>query len=1686
MTYVTIKGAKGGGGSFKQTPDNLRSTDTFEGVLGLAIGPIKGPTRGLKSVKVDGTALENETGELNFDDFVAEMGDGDPTKWPQKVNLKLGAGASPVQVGLTLANDGGNNPIWATRTLPNTNADSVDLRFIVNQLYRQDKKGTYNATATLEIQLKPVGSTTWINPTLGNTTQVYVEQGFLSEALTRIFTPRAFYDAIGNPKPGPNNYKITGKTTSAAVYELRIALPNTGAYADTAWDIRVRLLERESYTGGEDNLDQEERNIAWESLSAVYKTVFGEHEDWQGVSWMSLYGKASDQLTGVPTITVEGDWKIVSVPPSSVFNPTTRQYVSGATWDGSWAKSWTNDPAWVLSDAISDSLAGLSLIAQGSYLNKWDALEMSKWCSELVPNGDGGTHPRYSLNLAIRDPMKAEEFVRYLAGAVGGLAWDQGDGEWRVKMDKPDNPVDIFTLDNIEGEFIYSHTDVDTRYNDITMTFLNEEMDYREDRVRLYDNVSIAQIGRKPNTIVAVGCTNRQEAMRRGKLRQLSAVGETRVINFTTNRRGRNVEHLDLILVADGDLGDVDKRTTGRAVAISADRKAITLRDTVYVAPGVVYNLRFAKINSGYLQNNAADWKKPTLADTRAVATATVGETNVIQLTSALPADVDINLAVALEAVSLPTNPKLYRVTNVTFDDDGERIAISALEVKTNKWTLADNVSKEDTVFQDLRGAVPMPLPPATGSLLTVHRSEAEQGENIVLTAAWQRPAGAFINGFRVRYRVNGGEWTLALDKAQVNTWDLVNPAQGQYDVEICTLDRRGGISLPLIGSVTIGQSIINTDQIKYNDGQSVEELKPAEGGATNGMSPTEQQLFDQLTQDVAQAQQFLEDMQQEADDTVQRLTTAESTILQQGSDIQSAWSSINANAQSIQTLSQSISANTASIDELWEVVDGGSSGEIAQLTQRVTTAESNITNLQLSMTTALGSIATLTTTVQAGNPNLLLNGGFENGLANWTQNSGVWQTATVQANEAVAGTHVGCIITAGQTLAYISSTPVKISPNTAYSVSGRIRLSGAAGSTGEAFFDILFLDANKAPLPAPNYDLGDGPKVHPGTDFDFPNARQVFSYTVITPAAAVYAQVRCIGQNLSSGVTQVAFQQVKFERGVPTAYSAEASVSQSFTAINTVSGSLASLSSTVGTQGSAITILQQASTTQEGKLATLTTRLNVEGNPNLLKNGGFENGLSGWSPIGGSWAWSGLATTWGTYAYLGLNDTTSSNRWVYLDSDLIQVQELTPYTVSGDLWGQGAANLRQYFDILWSTSAGTLITTSGLVALRTGSIPFGNPISGTVTAPAGAYYARVRPVFHIPANASVAGLVARMIKFERGSTGTSFSSDASIVQSFTVANAANTSVATLSSTVSTQGSAITVVQQSITNLQGTTASLTQRIGTASGNLLGNSEFQVNDAGWGRYSPTGSAAMEWGRDGAGDDWRPTGEHNLFIHQTDGDSNKWAQWHVDGPQQPAVNAGTWYEWSVNIAAHRCQIEIKIEWYNSARQAIATSWSGRTSVGSGGRDLTGWARVAVKGQAPAGASYAVPCALKLGTNAGEGDSWMWFVRPMFREVTADTAIPTPYSPPSGRAVIENIYSTVSSNNGLLLARAALRLDVNGYMVGWEQNNNGSVGNFIINADYFQILKPGGGVRTEYSGGNWRCYDANGTLRTRMGVW
>ncbi len=809
---IGAKGGKGGSASFRNRPDNLRSTDTFEALIGLCSGRIRGlAPGGLQNLYVDDVPIEDGSGNTTLKDFNAVLFNGDPAIL-QPVTLQLGgsSGAQNINLAVNNPNQNGQPGEWRYGTVPQAGVDYIDIRLIVQSLFRQDKKGIYDATASLEVELQPSGSSQWINPLSSLSAPSYNQNGIKLTAGFTLYAPDNYWDT-GTTwyDPAPGQLRITGKTTQHYIKELRVAVPNTGAYANKTWQVRIRLRERDSYTNDQ---DQESRVIQWESVAGVNMAPIGDREEWRGLAYLQINGKASDQLSGVPTITGVYDLSEIRVPPASVWNSETRIY-TGATWDGATEEvKWTQCPAFQMKDLIEDGVSGISALTPGSTLNKWDTLEASKWFAQRVPDGQGGTQPRYSMNYILDSALSVNDLMQYVAGAVGSYAWDEGDGSWRLVVEKPENATALFTKESIVGEFNYAHTDLDGRINDMIGVFRNEARGFEEDRVRVFDQNHIDNYGRRGSSIALVGCTNRQEALRRIKIRQLASLKETRQVTFVTNRQGNMVQPFSVILVADGDLAsDTLIRTTGRLVGISSNE--LTVRDTLRLEVGIAYKVHVTVPNPDYNPNSNAqpgspDWRKPTITITRNITnTASArGDVKKLNIDAALPANTPANAQIALEAVGLPTLPKQYRVMAVEPQSD-ELVSITAIEIYTNKWNESDNVNEDEILAQRPNKVILPPLTPADGQMFSVKTFDGEFQQKRVLTVRWVRPGSIWVDGFKVEYNLNAGPWITLAEKTQDSYVELQQPQNGSYTFRITTIDRRGGVSQPLVGTYNLADT---------------------------------------------------------------------------------------------------------------------------------------------------------------------------------------------------------------------------------------------------------------------------------------------------------------------------------------------------------------------------------------------------------------------------------------------------------------------------------------------------------------------------------------------------------------------------------------------------------------------------------------------------------------------------------------------------------------------------------------------------------------------------------------------------------------------------------------------------------------------------------------------------------------
>ena len=746
-----LKGGKGGGGgsSATRTPDTLRSKDTVECVLALGEGPIFGLENGAKSFFIGDTPLQNANGEYNFKTFALNFFPGTDNAAP--VIPVLGGQASNTQVGVNLTT---NTPVVRTTNLAG-NIDFIELRIGFSRLLTTNDSGTFTADAEFRIEYKASSSPTWI-------------------------------------KMYGTDLKINGKTTSTYIKEFRIGVPRING----SYDIRVTKLSPI-------NSETYYCDLSFES----FQEIIASQKSYNNTALIQISGEATDQFSSIPQWSVIYKGLLVKVP--SNYNPETRIY--SGTWDGTWQIAYTNNPAWCLYDFIMNDRYGMRSYYTDVNLDKYDVYDAGLWCDERVPDGKGGTQPRYTFNIVLQDATPGKELARYIAGVFNATFFDDLNGKAFLRIDKDDPAAHIFMKENVfEEGFEYTYTDITSRYNDITVTFVNPDLEWNQDRRRIFDQTKIDKFGRIPLDFIAVGCNDEHEAKRRAQYKLITANTETCIVSFKTNRLASYVNPFDVILVVDPDMG---YGLSGRIKEVSLDRKMITLRTPLYLEVGVPYICTFT-LNDGSKINVSITDIEP-------------GYNNKISFASPLPLLIADKATFSLAADGIIGLPRPFRVTKVEeMDGSPDTFTIEAININRNKWYDADNLTDSGVIQYS---ALPSPMnPPGPTSCSFVERfvKTAKQFQLIVSPTfnrgaykyyandhsfeVWSRPAGTtetFIKREVIlgdtlidhppglyEFKVLGKSYlgyTTDINSAQTYSFNVTNPKDPPKDVDWARINDR-------------------------------------------------------------------------------------------------------------------------------------------------------------------------------------------------------------------------------------------------------------------------------------------------------------------------------------------------------------------------------------------------------------------------------------------------------------------------------------------------------------------------------------------------------------------------------------------------------------------------------------------------------------------------------------------------------------------------------------------------------------------------------------------------------------------------------------------------------------------------------------------------------------------------------
>ena len=252
-------------------------------------------------------------------------------------------------------------------------------------------------------------------------------------------------------------------------------------------------------------------------------------------------------------------------------------------------KVWTDNPAWIFYDLMTNKRYGLGQYIDPSQINKYELYQIARYCDELVSDGKGGTEPRFSANVYLSNSQSAFKVMKDFASIFRGiLFWH--DGKITAATDREKDPIYTFTKGNvINGAFTYEGTSKKLRTNQVRVTWNNPDLMYRQEVSIVDDTTNIVDQGRiVSKQVLAYGCTSEGQALRYGKWHMLSEKLQKEIVKFSTGMNAAFLKPGDVIQVQDADRsrvqfsGRISNTGTRSTTVIPLDRSITLAANTTY------------------------------------------------------------------------------------------------------------------------------------------------------------------------------------------------------------------------------------------------------------------------------------------------------------------------------------------------------------------------------------------------------------------------------------------------------------------------------------------------------------------------------------------------------------------------------------------------------------------------------------------------------------------------------------------------------------------------------------------------------------------------------------------------------------------------------------------------------------------------------------------------------------------------------------------------------------------------------------------------------------------------------------------------------------------------------------------------------------------------------------------------
>lgn len=556
---------------------------------------------------------------------------------------------------------------------------------------------------------------------------------------------------------------ISGKTTTQYIRDHTIKL-----VGDAPWNIRVSRITE----------DSTETNLANEFSWASYTEIVDSKLAYPNSALMAIQID-SEQFDSIPARSY--DLKLLKVKVPSNYNPITREY--SGLWNGTFVTAWTDNPAWCFYDLITNNRYGLGKFIDASLVDKATLYTVGQYCDELVPDGLGGTEPRFTCNLYLQTREEAFKVISNMASIFRAMVYWSNNLITMVQ----DAPEDVWTqftnADVIDGLFNYEGSASKTRHTVALVAWNDPENDYKQTVEYVEDTEAVSLNGIIETETVAMGCTSRGQANRLGKWLLFTEKNETELITFKTGLKGTQITPGKIIRTSDQTRAGV--RHGGRIVSSTAS--TVTLDAPLTIGVGT-YTISFILPDGSLVDKTITNGE------------GTYTTVNVSPSFTTQPIDYSIWVA-----TSDDVNPETWRVVSIS-EDDKNVYTVSAIEHNPSKFdAVEDGLALEVKSTSILNANY---QPPATG--ITVEESLYIIGLDTIGIKAlisWEGSAARYTMSYRYEGGIEGVpvvENFITLPNIRDTSVEVLDLYEGDYTFSITAYNALGVDSEVVTSQVTI------------------------------------------------------------------------------------------------------------------------------------------------------------------------------------------------------------------------------------------------------------------------------------------------------------------------------------------------------------------------------------------------------------------------------------------------------------------------------------------------------------------------------------------------------------------------------------------------------------------------------------------------------------------------------------------------------------------------------------------------------------------------------------------------------------------------------------------------------------------------------------------------------------------